>query len=144
MKGLWTIGLLIVSNVFMTFAWYGQLRLKGQKWFDELPLAGIVIMCWSIALLEYFFLVPANRIGFHGNDGPFSLMQLKVIQEVISLLVFTVFTLVFFKTEAALESCRGFYTVGAGGLFYLQEITKKSRTIAISENRSKFALNLNL
>ena len=90
MKGLWTIGLLIVSNVFMTFAWYGQLRLKGQKWFDELPLAGIVIMCWSIALLEYFFLVPANRIGFHGNDGPFSLMQLKVIQEVISLLVFTV------------------------------------------------------
>ena len=86
MKGLWTIGLLIVSNVFMTFAWYGQLRLKGQKWFDELPLAGIVIMCWSIALLEYFFLVPANRIGFHGNDGPFSLMQL--------------FTLVFFKTEA--------------------------------------------
>ena len=77
----------------MTFAWYGQLRLKGQKWFDELPLAGIVIMCWSIALLEYFFLVPANRIGFHGNDGPFSLMQLKVIQEVISLLVF-------FKTEA--------------------------------------------
>ena len=100
MKGLWTIGLLIVSNVFMTFAWYGQLRLKGQKWFDELPLAGIVIMCWSIALLEYFFLVPANRIGFHGNDGPFSLMQIKVIQEVISLLVFTVFTLVFFKTEA--------------------------------------------
>ena len=100
MKGLWTIGLLIVSNVFMTFAWYGQLRLKGQKWFDELPLAGIVIMCWSIALLEYFFLVPANRIGFHGNDGPLSLMQLKVIQEVISLLVFTVFTLVFFKTEA--------------------------------------------
>ncbi len=71
MKGLWTIGLLIVSNVFMTFAWYGQLRLKGQKWFDELPLAGIVIMCWSIALLEYFFLVPANRIGFHGNDGHF-------------------------------------------------------------------------
>ena len=51
MKGLWTIGLLIVSNVFMTFAWYGQLRLKGQKWFDELPLAGIVIICWSIALL---------------------------------------------------------------------------------------------
>ena len=100
MKGLWTIGLLIVSNVFMTFAWYGQLRLKGQKWFDELPLAGIVIMCWSIALLEYIFLVPAHRIGFHGNDGPFSLMQLKVIQEVISLLVFTVFTLVFFKTEA--------------------------------------------
>lgn len=100
MKGLWTVGLLVVSNVFMTFAWYGQLRLKGQKWFDELPLAGIVIMCWSIALLEYFFLVPANRIGFHGNDGPFSLMQLKVIQEVISLLVFTVFTLVFFKTEA--------------------------------------------
>lgn len=64
------------------------------RWPELSSCAGVSL------LLEYFFLVPANRIGFHGNDGPFSLMQLKVIQEVISLLVFTVFTLVFFKTEA--------------------------------------------
>ena len=84
----------------MTFAWYGQLRLKGQKWFDSLPLAGIILLCWGVALVEYSFQVPANRIGFHENGGPFSLVQLKVIQEVISLLVFTLFTLIFFKNEA--------------------------------------------
>lgn len=71
MKGLWTIGLLIVSNVFMTFAWYGQLRLKGQKWFDELPLAGIVIMCWSIALLEYFSWYPRTGSDFMATTAPF-------------------------------------------------------------------------
>ena len=86
MKGLWTVGLLVVSNIFMTFAWYGQLRLKGQKWFDNLPLAGVILLCWSVALVEYSFQVPANRIGFHENGGPFSLVQLKVIQEVVSLL----------------------------------------------------------
>ena len=70
MKGLWTVGLLVVSNIFMTFAWYGQLRLKGQKWFDNLPLAGVILLCWSVALVEYSFQVPANRIGFHENGGP--------------------------------------------------------------------------
>lgn len=100
MKGLLTIGMLVVSNIFMTFAWYGQLRLKGQKWFASLPLAGIILLCWGVALVEYSFQVPANRIGFHENGGPFSLVQLKVIQEVISLLVFTLFTLIFFKNEA--------------------------------------------
>lgn len=99
MKPYLTIGLLIVSNVFMTFAWYGQLRLKGQQWFDTLPLLMIVLFCWGIAFFEYVLLVPANRIGFTGNGGPFTLFQLKVIQEVVSLSVFTLFTLLFFKTE---------------------------------------------
>ncbi|MDD3108247.1 MAG: DMT family protein [Alistipes sp.] len=99
MKILLTLGLLLISNVFMTFAWYGQLRLKGQSWFDHLPLFGIILFCWGIALLEYMFQVPANRIGFQGNDGPFSLFQLKVIQEVISLSVFTLFAVLCFKSE---------------------------------------------
>ena len=99
MKPFLTIGLLLISNVFMTFAWYGQLRLKGQKWFDDLPPMGVVLFCWGIALFEYMLLVPANRIGFRENGGPFTLFQLKVIQEVISLGVFTVLALAFFKTE---------------------------------------------
>ena len=91
--------LLVLSNIFMTFAWYGQLRLKGLRWFDNLPLLAIILLCWGVALFEYMFQVPANRIGFRGNGGPFTLFQLKVIQEVVSLTVFTVFALVFFKTE---------------------------------------------
>lgn len=99
MKPFLTIGLLVISNIFMTFAWYGQLRLKGQKWFDDLPQLGVILFCWGIAFFEYILLVPANRIGFRENGGPFTLFQLKVIQEVISLSVFTLFALLFFKTE---------------------------------------------
>ncbi len=99
MKGFFTIALLALSNTFMTFAWYGHLKFKEMKWFEHLPLVGIVLISWGIALFEYFFQVPANRIGYKGNGGPFSLVELKVIQEVISLLVFTVFTLSVFKTE---------------------------------------------
>ena len=71
MKPYLTIGLLVISNIFMTFAWYGQLRLKGQRWFDNLPLLAIILLCWGVALFEYMFQVPANRIGFRGNGGPF-------------------------------------------------------------------------
>jgi len=99
MKAFYTIGLLIVSNIFMTFAWYGHLKLKDLKWFGALPLIGVVLFSWGIALFEYLFQVPANRIGFSGNGGPFSLLQLKVIQEVITLVVFTVFSLLAFKNE---------------------------------------------
>ena len=99
MKPYLTIGLLVISNIFMTFAWYGQLRLKGHKCFDTLPFLLVVVFCWGIAFLEYLFQVPANRIGFRENGGPFTLFQLKVIQEVVSLTVFTVFALLMFKTE---------------------------------------------
>lgn len=98
-KGVSTILLLILSNTFMTFAWYGHLKFKEMTWFQNLSLTGIVIISWGIALFEYFFQVPANRIGFRENGGPFSLVELKVVQEVITLVVFTVFTLYFFKTE---------------------------------------------
>ena len=93
--------LLIVSNVFMTFAWYGHLKMKQEySWFAALPLIGVIAFSWAIAFFEYSCQIPANRIGFAGNGGPFSLMQLKVIQEVITLVIFTVFTTIFFKGEA--------------------------------------------
>ena len=101
MKGFYTILLLIVSNVFMTFAWYGHLKMKQEySWFAALPLIGVIAFSWAIAFFEYSCQIPANRIGFIGNGGPFSLMQLKVIQEVITLVIFTVFTTIFFKGEA--------------------------------------------
>lgn len=99
MKSLYTIGLLLLSNTFMTMAWYGHLKFKDLKWFENLGLFSIVLISWGIALFEYFFQVPANRIGFREHGGPFSLVELKVIQEVITLIVFMVFTLVVFKNE---------------------------------------------
>lgn len=100
MKGFYTILLLIVSNVFMTFAWYGHLKMKQEySWFAALPLIGVIAFSWAIAFFEYLFQIPANRIGFIDNGGPFSLMQLKVIQEVITLIIFTIFTTVLFKGE---------------------------------------------
>jgi uncharacterized protein (DUF486 family) len=98
-RSFYTIALLVLSNTFMTFAWYGHLKFREMKWFEHLPLVAIVLISWGIALFEYFFQVPANRIGFKENGGPFTLMQLKVIQEVITLIVFTVFSLTFFRTE---------------------------------------------
>lgn len=98
-KAILTVLLLILSNTFMTFAWYGHLRFKQMNWFNNLGLVSIILISWGIALFEYFFQVPANRIGFNENGGPFNLWQLKVIQEVITLTVFTVFTMIFFKNE---------------------------------------------
>lgn len=99
MKGFYTIGLLVLSNIFMTIAWYGHLKFKEMPWFSNLSLASVVLISWSIALFEYSAQIPANKIGFIENGGPFSLWQLKVIQEVITLIVFTVFTLLVFKHE---------------------------------------------
>ncbi len=99
MKSFATIGLLILSNTFMTVAWYGHLKFKDLKWFDTLPLLAIIAISWGIAFFEYCFQVPANRIGFRENGGPFSLVELKVIQEVITLVIFTIFSLLVFKNE---------------------------------------------
>ncbi|MDH6354952.1 uncharacterized protein (DUF486 family) [Dysgonomonas sp. PH5-45] len=92
MSGLYTILLLVASNIFMTLAWYGHLKLKEFSWFSSLPLIAVILFSWGIAFFEYCFQVPANRIGFEGNGGPFSLLQLKIIQEVITLVVFVVFS----------------------------------------------------
>jgi uncharacterized protein (DUF486 family) len=99
MKGLYTILLLIVSNIFMTIAWYGHLKFKDYHWFSNLPLPAIVLISWGIALFEYSAQVPANRIGYIENGGMFNLWQLKVIQEVITLMVFVLFTTFVFRNE---------------------------------------------
>ena len=99
-QGVYSILLLIVSNVFMTFAWYGHLKLQDAKLIDNWPLILVILFSWGIALFEYCAQVPANRMGFQGNGGPFTLMQLKVIQEVITLVVFTLFSTLLFKGES--------------------------------------------
>lgn len=99
-KAILTITLLVASNTFMTLAWYGHLRFKDVKLLQNLSLPLTILISWGIALLEYSLMVPANKIGFSGNEGPFSLLQLKIIQEVISISVFVVFTILLFRQEA--------------------------------------------
>jgi len=99
MKGLYTVLLLVMSNSFMTVAWYGHLRMRTMSRFAAMSLFAVILMSWGIAFFEYSLQVPANRIGFRDNGGPFSLIELKVIQEVISILVFAGFTLLVFKNE---------------------------------------------
>ena len=98
-KAVITILLLICSNTFMTFAWYGHLKMKQMNWLPGASLFLIIVISWGIAFFEYLFQVPANRIGFVDDGGPFTLWQLKVVQEVITLTVFTAFTLIFFKGQ---------------------------------------------
>ena len=101
MSQFYTVALLVVSNIFMTFAWYGHLKLGQMNVFtNHTPLLVVILFSWLLAMPEYMCQVPANRIGFVGNGGPYSLMQLKVIQEVVSLSVFTVFVTVFFQGES--------------------------------------------
>jgi hypothetical protein len=97
-RGIITLLLLVCSNAFMTLAWYGHIVFKSKT--ERLSLALIVLLSWGIALLEYCFQVPANRIGSADYGGPFTLWQLKVIQEVITLVVFSSFVLFFCKHEA--------------------------------------------
>jgi len=98
-RGLITILLLVVSNIFMTFAWYGNLKLTELKINTDWPLILIIVTSWALAFFEYSFMIPANRIGSQINGGPFSLMQLKIIQECASLFVFTIIVATVFKGE---------------------------------------------
>ena len=100
MQVFWTILLLIISNIFMTFAWYGNLKLQEMNVTTSWPLVLIIVASWGVALFEYSFMIPANRIGSQINGGPFSLVELKVIQEVISLTVFSIIVMFVFKGEA--------------------------------------------
>ncbi|MBM6991868.1 MAG: DMT family protein [Prevotella sp.] len=99
MNGLYTILLLVLSNVFMTLAWYGHLKLQQMGVSNSWPLVGVISFCWLIAFFEYCCQVPANRIGFQDNGGPFSLVQLKVIQECVSLMVFMVIANMLFQGQ---------------------------------------------
>jgi hypothetical protein len=114
---MWTVVLLTISNVFMTFAWYGHLRFKSS------PLWLAIFVSWLIAFIEYCFQVPANRIG-HGH---FSAAQLKILQEVITLLVFAGFSVLFLR-----EPLRWNYVVGFGlimaAVFFVFGIRSRSVT----------------
>jgi uncharacterized protein (DUF486 family) len=99
MKGILTISLLVASNIFMTLAWYGHLKFKEYDWGKNLGLVAIILISWGLAFFEYILQVPANRMGSRELGGPFSLIQLKIIQEAITLIVFTLFTAIFFKHE---------------------------------------------
>lgn len=98
-RGLITVLMLVCSNVFMTFAWYGNLKLQQMNVIKDWPLIAIIALSWGMAFFEYTFMIPANRIGSQITGGPFSLMQLKVIQECVSLVVFTVIVATVFKGE---------------------------------------------
>ena len=118
MKAFYTILLLIVSNIFMTFAWYGHLKLQETKVISNWPLYAVVLFSWVIALAEYSCQVPANRIGFLGNGGPFSLMQLKVISGSNHFdNLYGVHNSSFQGRNAALESFCRFCMSGTGGIF---------------------------
>jgi uncharacterized protein (DUF486 family) len=99
MKGWLTIGMLVLSNVFMTLAWYGHIKFAQWSWFAKIGLFGLVMVSWGIAFFEYCLQVPANRMGSIEHGGPFSIWQLKAIQEIITLVVFVIFALVFFKND---------------------------------------------
>ena len=97
-RGLGAIALLICSNLFMTLAWYGQVMFKSR--FERIGIIAVIGISWLVALFEYCFMVPANRLGSAEYGGPFSIWELKVIQEVVSLTVFTVIILLVMKNEA--------------------------------------------
>lgn len=100
MQYLLPLVLLVVSNIFMTLAWYGHLKLQDAGVLQSnTPLYVVILISWGLAFFEYCCQVPANRLGFEGNGGPYTLMQLKVVQEVITLVIFTLFVTVFFKGE---------------------------------------------
>ena len=102
-----TVALLLASNIFMTFAWYGHLRFKAA------PLAAVILISWGIAFFEYVLQVPANRIG-HGH---FSAAQLKTIQEVITLSVFAVFSVVYLREPLSWNHLLGFAFIALGAFF---------------------------
>lgn len=99
MKAFYTIGLLVVSNLFMTLAWYGHLQFKNHPTLAKLGLWAVILISWGLALFEYIFQVPANKLGYRENGGPFSMFELKTIQEAVSLIVFTLMAVFVFRTE---------------------------------------------
>ena len=105
------IVMLIASNVFMTVAWYGHLRFK------EVPLAGVILASWGIALVEYCLAVPANRWG----SAVYSTVQLKTMQEVITLVVFAAFSVFFLRESFTWNYAVGFVLIAAGAFFVFQK-----------------------
>lgn len=119
MHGIWTILLLIVSNVFMTLAWYGNFKLQEMNISTNWPLIVIILASWGVALFEYCAMIPANRIGAVMNGGPFTLFQLKIIQEVISLTVFTIMITFMFKGEHLQWNHLAAFACLVGAVFFM-------------------------
>ena len=105
-RGLITIGLLVLSNIFMTLAWYGHLK------FPAAPLWIAVMGSWGLALVEYWLAVPANRIGY----GTYSGAELKAIQEIVSITIFVIFSVVVLGEKLTLNTALGFGLIGVGAL----------------------------
>lgn len=121
MKGLITVIFLIISNTFMTFAWYGHLKFKDYTWGKSLGLFAIIFISWGLAFFEYLFQVPANRIGFKDDGGPYSLVQLKTIQEAITLIVFIIFSMIIFKQKFEWNHLVGFCLIVAAVFFIFKK-----------------------
>lgn len=119
MHGIWTVLLLIVSNVFMTLAWYGNFKLQEMNISTNWPLIVIILASWGVALFEYCAMIPANRIGAVMNGGPFTLFQLKIIQEVISLTVFTIMITFMFKGEHLQWNHLAAFACLVGAVFFM-------------------------
>ena len=113
MKPLLTIVLLVISNTFMTLAWYGHLKFKDYSWGQILGIMAIVGFSWGLAFFEYLFQVPANRIGYKGHGGPFNLVELKTLQEAITLVVFMIFSVIVFKEKLQWNHLAGFCLIVA-------------------------------
>lgn len=112
----------MASNTFMTIAWYGHLKFKDISFLKNAGLPLTILISWGIALLEYSLMVPANKLGSQLNGGPFNMWQLKLIQEVISISVFVVFTLVFFKSDQLkLNHLFGFMCLIAAVYFFFKK-----------------------
>lgn len=99
MRGFYCILFLVLSNLFMTLAWYGHLQFRQFPKLANLTLFTVILISWGMAFFEYIFQVPANKIGYRENGGPFSMFELKTIQEAISLTVFSLITIFVFRTE---------------------------------------------
>ena len=122
-KGMTAIGLLLISNIFMTCAWYLHLKLQTLRVinFSAWPIYMVVLFSWGIALLEYSFMVPANRIGYIGNGGPFTLVQLKLIQECVTLTVFSVFSILVFQNRFGWNHLAAFVCLVMAVFFVFQK-----------------------
>ena len=116
-RGLGAIALLVCSNLFMTLAWYGQVMFKSR--FERIGILAVIGISWLVALFEYCFMVPANRLGSIEYGGPFSIWELKVIQEVVSLTVFTVIVLLVMKNEALRWNHIGGFACLVAAVFFI-------------------------
>ncbi|MFY8021483.1 MAG: DMT family protein [Bacteroidia bacterium] len=121
LKGFYTLVLLMLSNLFMNFAWYGHLQFEKWGWNKSASLPLFILISWGIALFEYVLQVPANRIGYIQNGGPFSLMELKTIQECLSLGIFLLVNILFFKEKMAWNHLLGFAFMGIGVWFIFKK-----------------------